>query len=161
MQANMKRVDTVIQDLLYAGRCPILTNRCYGKFSLSQKAIQAYNNECVSHDILTIPIHTTVARTDRLLAKIYTHMLDEANGPFAKLDICWVDDRFETYVNINEHNGYESVSIDFQKYQLDSIKKITEMPISDIEKLDRIQYVFVESTPTLIDSNGAIIDADT
>jgi len=88
-------------------------------------------------------------------------MLDEANGPFAKLDICWVDDRFETYVNINEHNGYESVSIDFQKYQLDSIKKITEMPISDIEKLDRIQYVFVESTPTLIDSNGAIIDADT
>jgi len=160
-QINMKRVETVILNLLYAGRCPVLTNRCYGGFSLSLKAIRAYNSECAPDNLLSVCTHTTIARTDRLLAKIYTHMLDEANGAFAKLDICWVDDRFEAYVNINEHDGYESVSIDFQKYQLDSIKEITGMPINDIEKLDRIQHVFVESQPTFLDLNGNLIGSGT
>ena len=80
-----------------------------------------------------------ISRTDRLLAAVYSRLQERANGICAKLEL---------------YDGYESVSVNFEKYKLDMIHKITTMDVSSEEKIDRIQHVFMESEPSIIDDNG-------
>ena len=139
--------------MIFAGRVPLLVNRCYGGFSLSHDAVNAYNSECNAESQIAVG-GREISRTDRLLAAVYSRLQERANGICAKLELYWVEERFEEYLDVCEYDGYESVSVNFEKYKLDMIHKITTMDVSSEEKIDRIQHVFMESEPSIIDDNG-------
>ena len=137
--------------MLHAALIPVLYNRCYGGFCLSDVVIRAYNAECPDR----LPLHAQGAdapRTDRQLAAIVTRLREVADGPQARLGLCWVDERFEAYVNIGEYDGYERVTVDFQRYQLDAIRRIAA-DTAGIDPLQRILCVLAEAEPIMIGSD--------
>ena len=55
--------------MIFAGRVPLLVNRCYGGFSLSHDAVNAYNSECNAESQIAAD-GREISRTDRLLAAL-------------------------------------------------------------------------------------------
>lgn len=142
--------------MVHPGRVPVVINRCYGGFSLSKAALNAY--ECEGGADALSYEGRGVSRTDRLLASVCTRLKENANGRCAKLDVFWVEERFEDYVQISEYDGYESLSVDFDRYKLHSIQRIImDLDCSSDEKLERINGVFKEDGPTFLNSSGVSV----
>ncbi len=153
---------------------PVLYNSCYGGFGYSAKAVEEYNKRLPAgstqidvkyhHGFFTRMLVEdreksagpnaevkkyvwNIERHDPLMVQVCTELGAEANGEHAEIAIQQVQCRFKNHYCIGEYDGHESVSIDFQKYQLDKIKCIVnDDSISSDVKVKMTSDVLLEVT---------------
>jgi hypothetical protein len=130
---------------MFEGRVPVMYNGCYGSFEFSDKALREYERRGGGKRL---------GRTDRLMTEICERMGRDSWGAGSRVDVCWVEERFEPYVLIGEVDGMESVTVDFQRYKLDLIEETMKRKCGNDEKLERIGFILDELEPVLLDCDG-------
>jgi hypothetical protein len=97
----------------------VLYNGCYGCWRISIKARELYilrktNN---SNNYLS-------KRSDPVLIQIYKELGDEFDGEnYSKTEIEKIPKKYENYYYISEYDGFETVIIDYTRFELDNLKK--------------------------------------
>jgi len=113
-------------------------NASYGGFSFSKKAMAMYHEATGNHSI--------VSRKDEIMINIVEQLKNKANGPHAKIKIVNVPIKFENCIVCDEHDGYETVSVDYSLYKLTKIRGIiNQQDVSDSDKLNTIKGILEES----------------
>jgi hypothetical protein len=122
----------------------IAVNRCFGGFSLSEKAveelckrigdpkIESYSFQCYSE---IYPRH----HPD--LIKVIKELGDEADGQFAQIDIDYIEEIYKEHYSISEYDGMERIVIDYQRYTNDQIKNILYSEEDDSTKVLKMKEI--------------------
>jgi hypothetical protein len=102
----------------------VLYNVSYGGFALSEETIKLYNER--STELKIVSRYEEVSRTDPILVQIYEEIGYNrfGSGLGACFDIQEIPKKYENYYKINEYDGYEEVSIDYNAYKVDTSMKI-------------------------------------
>lgn len=127
--------------------CKILYNSCYGGFDLSEKALSEYKKRYITSKNSSDSENSFDLddRTNELMIQICNELGSEANGNHSCIQITEIPLRFLNYYKINEYDGAERISIDVDKYKLNSINIILKNnTLFNDEKLKLIQQVLVE-----------------
>jgi len=108
----------------------VLYNVSYGGFALSDETIKLYNER--STELKIVSRYEEVSRTDPILVQIYEEIGYKkfGLGRGASIDIKEIPKKYENYYKINEYDGKEEVSIDYNAYKVGASMKI----INDTEK---------------------------
>jgi hypothetical protein len=109
----------------------VLYNMSYGGFDLSEKAEKLYNKELYDYE----------RRYDPDLIKIYKKLGSEINGEFSSIIAKKIPKIYRDYIIIDEYDGMESVTINYDKYNLDTIKNIIENDENNDEKIKKIKQI--------------------
>ena len=104
-------------------------NASYGGFSFSKKAMAMYHEATGNHSI--------VSRKDEVMINIVEQLKNKANGPHAKIKIVNVPIKFENCIVCDEHDGYETVSVDYSLYKLTKRQTKREAPLFTTHRDER------------------------
>jgi hypothetical protein len=116
-------------------------NACYGGFGMSEKGLKLYNN-ITSQDIKYADI---ICRYDPVLVELVETMGREVNDNYSKLKIKEFPIKFKSFLQWSEYDGYESVSIDYNKYLIYHIRQINcDKSLSSDMKVLQIQNLYDE-----------------
>ena len=80
----------------------VVINRCYGGFGLSAKAEETLTT------LLGEDGFNEMERHSPLLVSLVKNMGERANGSFAKLEVCDIEDGLD--YDVEEYDGYESIT---------------------------------------------------
>jgi len=115
---------------------PLLINKCYGGFSLSEEAKSLLQiepdeyGEYVRHD-------------ENLISTVLELGLDKSSESWSKLAMVYVPEEFLNYYLITEYDGCESVNLDYTKYLMEKLDLILHVDKKDNEeKLLQINYIY-------------------
>jgi len=156
----------------------VLYNSCAGCFSISELAINMYNDEMLKIDenfkLLTKYNKYDIQRNDPLLIKIFYQLGKKINGKHASIMICRIPKKYENCYSIVEHEGTEQIcfhkslknsqnsehiEIDNYKYAyLQLHKKINDIlqnNISNDEKINKLNKLneYVKSSLLSLEKN--------
>jgi hypothetical protein len=126
----------------------VLYNTCYGELRPSNKAIELYNlrmKEIDPNFILIDNIENTIddlLRHDPILIEIYYEIGKEFDGKYSNAKIGEIPKKYEKYYYIRDYDGFETLIIDYSKYELNEIKnKIREILKSNITNDEKISQL--------------------
>ena len=119
--------------------CFIMYNTCYGGFSVSNSAIEEYRRQCPEAQEVSC---YSVERHDPVMVGIVQKMGERANGQCAKINLKEIPAEYLGHYEIGEYDSMEHVIIQYDKFQLDSIKSILrDQGLNKTDKLSRIAAV--------------------
>ena len=119
--------------------CFIMYNTCYGGFSVSNSAIEEYRRQCPEAQEVSC---YSVERHDPVMVGIVQRMGERANGQCAKINLKEISAEYLGFYEIDAYDGMEHVIIQYDKFQLDSIKSILrDQGLNKTDKLSRIAAV--------------------
>lgn len=112
---------------------PVLYNDCYGRFQISQKAMDEYNRQCVLVNRNTAKESSTIMRTDLLMCKLCLEMGIDFNGKYSHIKVKYLPKKYENYYTITdvEWDGREEVTINYLKYY--NVHNIPEKKINYVD----------------------------
>jgi hypothetical protein len=114
----------------------VLYNSSYGGFSLSNKAKKIYNK----------PLYGYESRFDPDLIKIYKELGSEINGKFSDINAEKIPKKYQNYIIINEYDGMENITINYDKYKLDKTESIINNDIiNDETKIKLLKQLYVNN----------------
>lgn len=126
----------------------VLYNTSYGELRPSNKAINLYNlrmKKINPNFILIDNIENTIydiLRHDPILIQIYYEIGKEFDGKYSNTKIGEIPKKYEKYYYIRYYDGFETLIIDYSKYELDEIKnkirEILKSPITNDEKISQL-----------------------
>lgn len=83
-------------------------------------------------------------RHDPVLVEIYRELGNEFNGKWNSSKIITIPKKYKNHYVISEYDGLENVTIDKDKYKVDTIKEIILDNISSDEKINKINDILSE-----------------
>ena len=110
----------------------VIYNTCYGGYSFSKEAIQEYRRRLAlqyeSLGALEEGVDTgdSDLRTDPIMVGVVKEMGPRSYGTHAELKIAQVPLRFAEHYVIEDYDGYESVSLNWDEYRLTKISKAVD-----------------------------------
>lgn len=114
------------------GMIPVVINKCYGGFGLSDEAEKLIKLKQTNFDDSTSRIRTSFfgdsRRKDPILVEVVQELGEKANDRHAKLIIEYVPSEYEHCYTIHEYDGMETLVCDPDKlisYQLGLLKTDT------------------------------------
>lgn len=116
-------------------------NKCYGGFHLSVAAMNLYMEE-MGYVYSPYYVRRYIDRFDAVMIQIVKMLGSEASTVMSRIKIARFPSKLKGYVSFEEHDGYESVEIDFKSYQLDKIREIlNDKNVKDpLECISRVAY---------------------
>ena len=125
----------------------LMYNDCYGAFSLSQEAIREYNHRKADAAPALDEEEEgyEIDRADLLMIQICSEMGAKADGKYAKIKIKSIPSRYANYYSIKEYDGFENVTINYDRYKLDRLRSIlTNDSLSSDDKVAQALNMFEE-----------------
>lgn len=125
----------------------VVYNYAYGGFEMSKEAIKEYNLR--SNKIYpTEKSGEDISRDDPVLIQLVEEMGNKINANRgSKLKIKSFPMKFKKFLNWNEYDGKESVTINHDKYLIYHIKCIIDSNIEDkIKQIEHLYKEYYEST---------------
>jgi hypothetical protein len=122
----------------------VAINCCYGGFSLSVKAVEELRKRIGEPEIQSYSFESyndKYTRHHPVLIEVIKELGEEANGPFAKIEIDYIEEKYKDHYSVKEYDGMEGVSIRYHKYQMDKIKEILKSDVDNDEKVRKITEV--------------------
>ena len=119
----------------------VAINCCYGGFSLSDKAVEELRKRIDDPKIEKYSFESyndVYTRHHPVLIEVIKELGEEANGPFAKIKIVYIEEKYKDHYSVKEYDGMESVSIRYHTYQIDKIKEILKSDLNNDEKVCKI-----------------------
>lgn len=121
----------------------VLYNRCYGRWKISNKAKELYILRKINDTNKYLS-----RRNDPILIQIYNELGNDFDEKNSKTIIHKIPKIYENYYYIDGYDGYESVEIDYTKYELDSLKKniieiLENSNIDNYEKIDKVKKIVI------------------
>lgn len=125
----------------------VAVNRCFGGFSLSEKAvellrtrlgdpkIQSYSFQSYYDDDDEYPRHHPV------LIEVINELGEEVNGSFAQIEIDYIEQKYKGFYSISEYDGMEGVKINYNKFSNHEIKKILYSDQDDSIKIQKMKEI--------------------
>lgn len=131
---------------MFKDKIPVLINKSYGGFGLSDFAINEYNRRMLNID----KNHKIIKRIDEnyrydlLLIEIVKELGEKANNHYSKLVIEYINKELKDYVIIDEYDGNEVIDYNINAYLLDKIKNtvIYEQNLTNDEIVSNIKDIF-------------------
>lgn len=120
----------------------VAINCCYGGFSLSDKAVEELRKRIGDPKIERYSFESyndVYTRHHPVLIEVIKELGEEANGPFAKIEIDYIEEKYKDHYSVKEYDGMEGVSIRYHKYQMDRIKEIIKTDLGDSQKVIMIK----------------------
>ena len=123
------------------GNFRVLYNTCYGGFSVSDEAMQAYNVLSGTPARSAYQACDDIeSRSDSIWLQIFDTLGSQRfSGPCAKIDAAVIDERYRGYVSVSEYDGMEEVRQDEYTYLIHSILKSMR---SDADKVAELKKIF-------------------
>jgi hypothetical protein len=122
----------------------IVYNDRYGGFGMNKAALEEYNRLS-----LTSWRHPNgIARDDPVLIEMVERMGNSINNENSNLTIKQFDNRYKHFLKWTEYDGKETVTIDYDKYIIYTIRQHVDSDLSDPEKIKRIKELYNEN-PTM------------
>jgi len=147
MQIIYKNNQMISQELDNNEEIEVLYNECYGSWKISDKAKELYifrksNNELIENNIYLSK------RNDPNIIQIYYELGEEFNGKNCRTNIRKISKKYENYYYIDQYDGFESVEIDYIKYELDNLKKnikeiLEDNSINNYKKINQIKKIII------------------
>ena len=122
----------------------VAINCCYGGFSLSDKAVEELQKRIGDPKIQSYSFQSyndEYRRHHPVLIEVIKELGEEANGPFSKIEIDYIEEKYKDHYSVKEYDGMEGVEIRYHKYQMDKIKEILNSDINNDEKVRKITEV--------------------
>lgn len=122
----------------------VAINCCYGGFGLSDKAVEELRKRIGDPKIERYSFeyfHDEYTRHHPVLIEVIKELGDKANGPFAKIEIDYIEEKYKDHYSIKGYDGMEGVSIRYDKYKMDKIKEILKSYLDNDEKVCKISEV--------------------
>lgn len=118
---------------------PVLFNTCYGGWHLSERALVLYRERQPSY---SEDARFSMCRHDPILVQIFNELGREFDAAFSKTEVWNIPAKYINHYRIKEYDGMESVSIDYSKYTLDTLKEVLRAAeLSSDEKVHRCQDI--------------------
>jgi len=122
----------------------VAINRCYGGFNLSDKAVEELRKRIGDPKIQSYSFQSYDDKYNRhhpVLIEVIKEIGKEADGPFSKIEIDYIEEKYRDHYSIKEYDGMEDISIQYHKYQMDKIKEILKSDVDNDEKVRKITEV--------------------
>jgi hypothetical protein len=120
----------------------VVFNAGYGGFDMNDDALTEFNKRASKH--MAYP--EMIDRTDPVLIEMVEEMGDQMNQRHSTLKIAEFPLPYKDFLKWDESDGKEAVSIDFNRYIVFHIKKITEDDDDmDHQKMSRIYQLLYET----------------
>ena len=122
----------------------VAINRCYGGFNLSDKAVEELRKRISDPKIQSYSFQSyndEYRRHHPVLIEVIKELGEEANGPFSKIEIDYIEEKYKDHYSVKEYDGMECVDIRYHNYQMDKIKEIIKSDIDNDEKVRKITEV--------------------
>lgn len=118
----------------------VVYNDRYGGFDLSKEALKQYNLKSLKN----IEYADYIERDDPVLIELVETMGEDVNSYYSKLKIMEFPYKFKDFLNWNEYDGKEYMSINYDKYLIQMIQKVRQQEISPQDKIALINDLFIE-----------------
>jgi hypothetical protein len=130
----------------------VLYNNCYGKFAISEEAIDLYNKKRTEIDPTwgtpSRMEYSELCRHDPILLQIY-YECDKFDAPDADIYSTEIPKKYQDYYEIKNDNGAEDIVINYNRYELDKKKNIlnkihniiNNKDLSSDNKVDEIKNI--------------------
>jgi hypothetical protein len=121
----------------------VVYNNRYGGFGLSKEGIEEYNNRTgrkVKYDF-------EIVRDDQVLIQLVEEMGDKINDKTSKLKIKSFPIKYKAFLDWDEYDGKESVSISYDKYLIHHVGSILDddnMNNDNNKKIESIKELYKE-----------------
>lgn len=117
----------------------VVYNNKYGGFDISPEGLAEYNKRTGKD----VKYAEAIRNEDPVLISLVKEMGDKINTKNSKLRIATFSKEFHDFLQWNEYDGKESVSIDYQKYIVYHTKKICDdQTITEEQKIKKIQTLY-------------------
>lgn len=127
---------------------PVVVNRCYGGYGLSEKAVEELRkrtkNESItsySFDVCIRDEENGYCRHSPVLVEVVKELGTEADGKFSKLTIRYIEEKYKNHYTIEEYDGMEGICINYSQYKIDKIKEILKYETDDSIKIKCIDSI--------------------
>ena len=124
----------------------VLLNRCCGGFTVSDEAIQLFNERSETPFGLMYDNYyngkNLKIRTDELLLEIHNEIgSGRFSGHCSSISRKSMLSKYKEHYKINDYGGCESLIIHDDKYKLDLIYKVIDSTLSSDDKIFEIQKI--------------------
>ena len=118
---------------------PVMVNRCYGGFGLSEAAMDEYRRRRpLAEDV----VYYDIERDDPLMVQIVRELGARANGPHAQIELERIPAVYARHYSIHEYDGLEHVVLHRNAYRVDTARAILrDRHLTPKEKLWRVAAV--------------------
>ena len=130
---------------------PVLVNKCYGRFGLSDEIYDEYEkkykkiNPNFGNREMYETLHDPYIRTNNLLIELVKKYGEKANDIYSKIKIEYIPKKYEKAFYIYEYDGMESIRINYDKYRHQKLKDILyDTNIDDSERVLQMKF-FIEN----------------
>lgn len=112
----------------------VVYNDCYGGFGMSPFALNEYNKRLLEHEEPLKDIYSPL-RDDKILIDLCKEFGDKVNDKCSKLTLKSFPIQYESFLEWNDYDGKESVSVDYRNYVLHRIREISEEDNGTMEEI--------------------------
>lgn len=119
----------------------VAINCCYGGFSLSDKAVEELRKRIGDPKIEKYSFeyyYDEYTRHHPILIEVIKELGEEVNGPFAEIEIVYIEEKYKNHYKVTEYDGMEGIRIKYDNYKLDMIKEIIKSDVDNDEKVTKI-----------------------
>jgi hypothetical protein len=128
----------------------VAVNRCYGGFSLSEKAVEILRTRMGDPKIQSYSFQSyysdddddgRYSRRHPVLIEVINELGEEADGPFAEIDVEYIEEKYKRFYSISEYDGMEGVKINYNKFTNHEIKQILYSEDDDSTKIQKMKQI--------------------
>jgi hypothetical protein len=130
----------------------VAVNRCYGGFSLSEKAVEMLRTRLGDPKIKSYSFDSCYdgddgyCRHHPVLIEVINELGEEADGSFAEIEIDYIEEKYKGFYSISEYDGMEGVKINYNKFTNHEIIRIIKMDLDDTQKVLMIKAIVCPET---------------
>jgi hypothetical protein len=125
----------------------VAVNRCFGGFSLSEKAVELLRTRLADPKIQSYSFQSYYDDDDEyprhhpVLIEVINELGEEVNGSFAQIEIDYIEQKYKGFYSISEYDGMEGVKINYNKFSNHEIKKILYSDQDDSIKIQKMKEI--------------------
>jgi hypothetical protein len=122
----------------------VAVNKCYGGFSLSEKAVEILRTRLGDPKIQSYSFEDSDGKFSRhnpVLIEVINELGEEADGPFAKIVVVYIEEKYKGFYSISEYDGMEGVKINYNKFSNAEIKQILYSEDDDSTKIQKMKEI--------------------
>ena len=125
----------------------VAVNRCYGGFSLSEKAVEMLRTRLGDPKIKSYSFDSCYdgdygyCRHHPVLIEVINELGEEADGSFAEIEIVYIEEKYKGFYSISEYDGMEGIKINYNKFSNHEIRKILYSEDDDSTKIQKMKEI--------------------
>jgi hypothetical protein len=125
----------------------VAVNRCYGGFSLSEKAVEMLRTRLGDPKIKSYSFDSCYdgddgyCRHHPVLIEVINELGEEADGSFAEIEIVYIEEKYKGFYSISEYDGMEGIKINYNKFANHEIKQILYSEDDDSTKIQKMKEI--------------------